>query len=415
MPRGTLETEFVHKPFDELRRLGLHARDGSARARRVPEADRAARRRAGAFRSRPHRTSSSRATSLVEVDGKLIAEFVPLAVQLDAAVGKEVKVVDRARRHADRAHAARRRPARRSRPPNTSSTATACSTSCRISKRGTSIAPMQGVYVANPGYVFGKAQIPRGSIVTGIGSTPINDLDDLRARARSDARLEPRVRALRDASTSRRASGSAIINERPQLVPGAALPPRRHARRMAVPGARGGAAERADAAERGHDVPAPRREARAGDLAVARARELRHAVHRVRRRGSLLLRHRARRRRRARLGRRRPQHRAGRDGRRAAHVRGLARDPGARRVHPPAAQPRRRVVRPEADRQHAREGRHVRHEEPRGRARTSPSWASGPTSRCWRSRARSRTWPPRCSRCRARCASARRTSTSRRS
>ena len=30
-----------------------------------------------------------------------------------------------------------------------------------------------------PGYVFGKAAIPRGSIVTGIGSDTLDDLDDL--------------------------------------------------------------------------------------------------------------------------------------------------------------------------------------------------------------------------------------------
>ncbi len=39
--------------------------------------------------------------------------------------------------------------------------------------------PVSGVYVANPGYVFGKAAIPRGSIVTGIGSASLRNLDDL--------------------------------------------------------------------------------------------------------------------------------------------------------------------------------------------------------------------------------------------
>ena len=38
--------------------------------------------------------------------------------------------------------------------------------------------PVSGVYVANPGYVFGKAAIPRGSIVTGIGSDAVATLDD---------------------------------------------------------------------------------------------------------------------------------------------------------------------------------------------------------------------------------------------
>ncbi len=39
--------------------------------------------------------------------------------------------------------------------------------------------PVEGVYVANPGYVFGKAAVPRGSIVIAIGSERIEDLDDM--------------------------------------------------------------------------------------------------------------------------------------------------------------------------------------------------------------------------------------------
>ncbi len=38
--------------------------------------------------------------------------------------------------------------------------------------------PVAGVYVANPGYVFGKAAIPRGSIVTAVDGKPVNDLND---------------------------------------------------------------------------------------------------------------------------------------------------------------------------------------------------------------------------------------------
>ena len=120
---------------------------------------------------------------------------------------------------------------------STSSTATACSTSCRISRHGTSIGPVAGVYVANPGYVFGKAAIPRGSIVTGIGSDTLDDLDDLERVLESlpdDAQVPVRFVTFDEPQTERQR----LDHERSQLVPGAALPPRRSARRLAVPSAR---------------------------------------------------------------------------------------------------------------------------------------------------------------------------------
>ena len=92
MPRGTLQTEFVHKPFAELRRLGL-TRDTEARVREAYP------RQTGLLvveQVIPESAASSQlepGDMVVEVDGKLIAEFVPLAAVLDAAVGREVTVI----------------------------------------------------------------------------------------------------------------------------------------------------------------------------------------------------------------------------------------------------------------------------------------------------------------------------------
>jgi S1-C subfamily serine protease len=41
--------------------------------------------------------------------------------------------------------------------------------------------PVRGVYVANPGYVFGAAGIPRGAVISSFNSKPIGDIDDLEA------------------------------------------------------------------------------------------------------------------------------------------------------------------------------------------------------------------------------------------
>ncbi len=177
VPRGTLQTEFVHKPFAELRRLGV-TRDTEARVREAY----------------PQQTGllvveqvipESAASSLlepgdvvVEVDGKLIAEFVPLAAVLDAAVGREVTVtVERGGQRLERRvlvddlHAIT--------PAEYIEYGDGVFHKLSYQQARHFHRPVAGVYVANSGYVFGKAAIPRGSIVTGIGSEALHDLDDL--------------------------------------------------------------------------------------------------------------------------------------------------------------------------------------------------------------------------------------------
>jgi S1-C subfamily serine protease len=177
VPRGTLQTEFVHKPFAELRRLGL-TRDTEARVREaypnqtgmlvveqvIPESPASGQLEAGDV--------------VVEVDGKLIAEFVPLAVMLDGAVGREVPVVvERGGQRLERSmmvgdlHAIT--------PDEYIEYGDGVFHKLSYQQARHFHRPVAGVYVANSGYVFGKAAIPRGSIVTGIGSETLHDLDDL--------------------------------------------------------------------------------------------------------------------------------------------------------------------------------------------------------------------------------------------
>jgi S1-C subfamily serine protease len=177
VPRGTLETEFVHKPFAELRRLGL-TRETEARVRAaypnqtgllvveqvIPESPASDKLEAGDI--------------LVEVDGKLIAEFVPLATQLDAAVGKQVKVaIERGGMRLE--HTLPVDDLHKITPDEYIEYGDGVFHKLSYQQARHIYRPMQGVYVANPGYVFGKAAIPRGSIVTGVGSETVEDLDDL--------------------------------------------------------------------------------------------------------------------------------------------------------------------------------------------------------------------------------------------
>ena len=177
VPRGTLLTEFVHKPYAELRRLGL-TRDTEARVRQmfpqqtgllvveqvIPES-------AAASKLEP-------GDVLVEVDGKLIAEFVPLAAVLDGAVGRDVSVV--VERGGQRlANSVKVDDLHDITPAEYIEYGDGVFHKLSYQQARHFHRPVTGVYVANAGYVFGKAAIPRGSIVTGIGGEQLQDLDDL--------------------------------------------------------------------------------------------------------------------------------------------------------------------------------------------------------------------------------------------
>ncbi len=114
---------------------------------------------------------------LLRVDGELVAKFVPLASALDENVGEEVTVeIERGGVSltqglgVDDLHRI---------------------TSAEFVEFGEGIfhdlsyqqarhfnRSVSGVYVANPGYVFGTAAIPRASLITSIDGQPMDSLDD---------------------------------------------------------------------------------------------------------------------------------------------------------------------------------------------------------------------------------------------
>jgi pro-apoptotic serine protease NMA111 len=177
VPRGTLQTEFVHKPFAELRRLGL-TRDTEARVRATyPQ-------QTGLLVVEQVIPNSAASRSLepgdilVEVDGKLIAEFVPLAAVLDSAVAREIALlVERGGQRLERRimvddlHGIT--------PDEYIEYGDGVFHNLSYQQARHFYRPVAGVYVANAGYVFGKAAIPRGSIVTGVDSESLRNLDDL--------------------------------------------------------------------------------------------------------------------------------------------------------------------------------------------------------------------------------------------
>lgn len=175
--RGTLQTVFVRKPFDELRRLGLRteteteARDSMARQTGMLVVRES-------IAGSPADEFLVSGDILVRIDGKLIAEFVPLAAILDDNVGKTVRV--EVERGGDQLtadllvtdlHAIS--------PDAFLQFGDAIVHNLSYQQARHYNRPLSGVFVANPGYIFSNSAIPRGAVITEFDGHPVATIDDL--------------------------------------------------------------------------------------------------------------------------------------------------------------------------------------------------------------------------------------------
>jgi S1-C subfamily serine protease len=177
--RGTLQTTFRSEPYDELRRLGLT--DESERIARE-----AGPRQTGMLTVEqviPGSTASevlAPGDILLRINGKLVTQFVPLEATLDEHVGREIDIelerggrrID-ARVTVDDLHAIT--------PAEYLEFGDAIVNRLSYQQARHYNRPAEGVYVANPGYLFSRAAIPRGAVIIEIDGKPISTLDDFEA------------------------------------------------------------------------------------------------------------------------------------------------------------------------------------------------------------------------------------------
>ncbi len=174
--RGTLQAVFEYTPYDEVRRLGLRSEtEGDVRS---------------AF---PKLTGMLVVTEvqpgsptegvlqpgdvLVRLNGKLVAEFDPVNELLDDSVGRQIELE-----------------AERGGVPVTVQLTVQdlhAITPAQYIEFGESVVhelsyqqarhfntQVRGVYIANPGYVFGSAAIPRGAVIQSVDGKPMTTLAD---------------------------------------------------------------------------------------------------------------------------------------------------------------------------------------------------------------------------------------------
>ncbi len=177
--RGTLQTTFNSKPFDELRRLGLTS-ETERRARSKNEEQTSMLTVGSVIPDSAAAGKLAPGDILVGINGELITEFVPLEAILDSHVGQEIEIeVERGGKSIvssvliDDLHAIT--------PDEYLEFGDGVVNTLSYQQARHYNRQPAGVYVANPGYLLSKAAIPRGAVIVEMDGEPVSDLDDFEA------------------------------------------------------------------------------------------------------------------------------------------------------------------------------------------------------------------------------------------
>ncbi|MEO0422782.1 MAG: trypsin-like peptidase domain-containing protein [Pseudomonadota bacterium] len=178
--RGSLLTIFKHKPFDELRRLGLSSGTEASVRAAFPQGtgmlvvDEVLPQGPGDGVLEP-------GDILVSVDHVLVNRFVPLEERLDASVGEEVSLLIR-RGEQDLRVAVTAADLHGVTPASLIEVGGAIVHDLSYQQARHLNVPVRGTYVASPGYLLSVAGIPRGAVITELNGRDASSLGAFEAR-----------------------------------------------------------------------------------------------------------------------------------------------------------------------------------------------------------------------------------------
>jgi S1-C subfamily serine protease len=179
VPRGTLETVFKYTPYDELRRLGLDPDTEAHMRAAFPKLT-------GMLVVDDVQPGSNAdgvlapGDILVAIDGKPVPEFFTLEDVLDSHVGKTIDVeVQRGGEVLRHALTVQDLDSITADEYIEFGEAVVHTLSYQQARHFN--LPIKGVYVANPGYVFGSAGIPHGALISSFDGKKMDDLADFEA------------------------------------------------------------------------------------------------------------------------------------------------------------------------------------------------------------------------------------------
>ncbi|MDE2263003.1 MAG: PDZ domain-containing protein [Gammaproteobacteria bacterium] len=176
--RGTLYTVFNYTPYDELERLALPLDIETAVRKQFPQLT-GMLVVSSVLPGTPSALALQPGDILLRVNGRYVTTFDPLEQVLDSSVGRQIRLqLERGGK-----------PVSVTLPVGDLTAITPSSyvqfgdavvnTLSYQEARQLNVPP-RGVFVANPGYVFGAAGIPRGAVISQVDSTAIDDLGDFR-------------------------------------------------------------------------------------------------------------------------------------------------------------------------------------------------------------------------------------------
>lgn len=211
--RGTLLTTFTHVPYDELGRLGLDAATEAQYRQLFP-------RQKGLLVVRdlvpgaPAEGQLEPGDIVLAIAGTPLATFEALAEVLDEQVGERIEIAVR-RGSTDHAFVIEVTDLHAVSPAEFLQIGDAVLHDLSYQQARHLNMPLEGVYIANPGYMFMASAVPRGAVIVEINGQPTPDLDALRAliegvpdRARIAVRYydfdNPRATNLRSVRVDRR-------------------------------------------------------------------------------------------------------------------------------------------------------------------------------------------------------------------
>jgi len=178
--RGTLQTVFRYVPYDELNRLGLKADTEAAVRKAFPE-------NTGMLVVDQVQPGSPAAGQLavgdilVSVNGRPIATFEPLEDLLDASIGRPVQL-EMQRGGQVRQVTVQVGDMNDITPASYVEFGEAVVNDLSYQQARFFNLPVQGVYVANPGYTLATAGVPRGALITEFNDQPVANSKEFAAQ-----------------------------------------------------------------------------------------------------------------------------------------------------------------------------------------------------------------------------------------
>lgn len=189
--RGGLQTIFVHQPFRELQRLGLDV-DTEALVRADQQSSNGMLTVSQVFPEGVADGHLEAGDILVSIDGQLITDFISLENLLDSSIGRTI-AVDYIRQAEKQTASISVADLNALAPSRLLELGDSIVQDMSIQHSRAMNLAQQGVVVMRPGYLFTRAEVPRGALIVEVDGVAMSDIDSFIDVLKSDTSDKKRL------------------------------------------------------------------------------------------------------------------------------------------------------------------------------------------------------------------------------